>query len=187
MDAHEIDRCLKKLGQAYDALGGPPLTLQICGGAALAVLGLVDRTTRDIDLAGPTKLPPEFDRSVAIVARELCLPPDWINQGPVELSKMGLPDGFDQRATARAYGPRIVARFASRIDQIYFKVYAAADRGGYHVDDLMALAPATDEIVDAARWCMTHDVSPAFAEVLDSMCKQLGFADAARKISEGRR
>ena len=42
---------------------------------------------------------------------------------------------------------------------------SAADRGGYHIEDLRALEPTPDEIEAAARWAMTHDVSEGFAMV----------------------
>jgi hypothetical protein len=182
MDKREIEDLLCRLAEAYEALGGAALTIGICGGAALSVLGLVERTTRDIDLVTPEHLPPAFWQAAAAVAAQLDLPDSWINQGPKELASMGLPEGFTTRAVTKRYGRRLTARYASRLDQIYFKVYAAVDRGGYHVDDLQKLQPTTEELIAAARWCMTHDVSAAFRSMLKSMFEALGYEDVARSL-----
>ncbi|MFH1829570.1 MAG: DUF6036 family nucleotidyltransferase [Pseudomonadota bacterium] len=182
MNKTEIVKYLSKLAHAYDGLGGPSLTISICGGAALMVLGLVNRTTKDIDLVAPQSLPPEFYRAASIVAKEFGLPEDWINQGPKQLADMGLPDGFDERAIIRQYGKKLAARFASRLDQIFFKTYASADRGGYHAEDLKRLNPSHEELKAAALWCMSHDVSSNFRDILKSMLDKLGYEKVAQEI-----
>lgn len=182
MKKGEIENYLVKLGEAYEALKGPTLEIGVCGGAALMVTGLVDRTTRDIDILFPSRLPPLFWEACQIVAEEFGLPNNWINLGPKELSEIGLPPEFKKRAIRKPYGKNIEVFFASRLDQIFFKVYASADRGGYHVDDLLKLKPTNDELEKAALWCMTHDVSEGFRQILISMFKQLGFDHVAKKL-----
>jgi hypothetical protein len=68
------------------------------------------------------------------------------------------------------------------VDQIYFKLYAAADRGGYHIDDLRALDPSPDELERAARWAMTHDVSEGFAMVVKRLLRSLGYGTVADRL-----
>lgn len=182
MNSTEIENYLTKLAEAYDALGGRDLTITICGGAGLMLLGLVDRTTKDIDLIEPAQLPKEFDEAARIVAREYNLPANWINQGPKQLAEMGLPPRFHERATTKRYGKRLSVCIASRRDQIFFKIYAAADRGGYHAEDLMKLEPTNEELKAGAGWCMTHDVSPAFESVLKDMMEKLGYEEVARSL-----
>ena len=66
--------------------------------------------------------------------------------------------------------------FAGRLDQIHFKLYAAVDRsGGYHADDLLKLNPTEDELLMAARWSMTHDVSAGYRMSLMEMIRMLGY------------
>ena len=61
----------------------------------------------------------------------------------------------------------LTVHFASRIDQIHFKLYAMVDQGaGKHEADLRALAPTTAELLEAARWTRTHDPSEGFREEL---------------------
>ena len=182
MNTRDIEQYLAKLGEVYDALEGKPLTISICGGAALMALGLVDRTTKDIDLVAPLNLPAEFTHAARVVADEYGLPADWINQGPKQLTEMGLPEGFEERASEKKLSNSLTARFASRRDQIFFKLYAAVDRGGYHAEDLVKLEPTDEELLSAARWCMTHDVSEAFRELLKDMLTKLGYHETARSL-----
>jgi len=70
---------------------------------------------------------------------------------------------------ARRCSDGLVAR-ATRYDLIHVKLYAAADHGpeSKHTADLKAMKPSLQELEDARRWCMKHDVSDAFANELDS-------------------
>lgn len=182
MDNAEIEKYLTKLAEAYEAMGGPPLKITICGGAALMLLGLIDRTTKDIDLIEPHELPEQFNQAAGIVAREYGLPATWINQGPKLLAEMGLPANFHERAVVKKYGRKLEVYLTSRRDQIFFKMYAAIDRGGYHADDLKKLNPTDEELESAARWCMSHDVSAGFKEVLTDMLEKLGYGEVVRKL-----
>lgn len=182
MDKSEINNLLQELGNIYTQLNGPPLAVGICGGAALILTGLVQRATTDIDLLYPLELPPQFLEAVAVVAATHGLPKKWINQGPRDLYTMGLPDGYETRATRLTLGDTLTAHLAGRRDQIFFKLYAAVDRAGYHVDDLLKLLPTNEEILAGAQWCMTHDVSDGFRAVLKSMLTQLGYDHISQKI-----
>jgi len=182
MDKNELRRLLNELGIVYEQLGGPPLDLGVCGGAGLILMGLIDRTTKDIDTLFPTPWPSVFAEAARIIAQNYGLSDGWINAGPAMLTAMGLPDGFIERAEVVKFGMRLTVYFASRHDQIFFKVYAAANRGGYHVDDLLLLRPTSEEIVAAARWCRTHDPSDGFLQILTSMLKILKYDDAAEKM-----
>jgi hypothetical protein len=65
------------------------------------------------------------------------------------------------------------------IYQIHFKLYAAVDRGGYHIEDLRALGPAAKEMEAAAKWAMSQDVSAGFASLLKGLLRKLGYAEVA--------
>lgn len=162
--------------------------LVVIGGSALLALGLVARTTKDVDvvalrsgdvLEGADPLPDALRAARDLVARDFSLLPRWLNPGPTKLLEFGLPEGFVERLERRDYGPGLVVYFASRLDQIYFKLYAAVDEGGpgKHESDLRALAPTAAELVAAARWSRSHDPSPAFAQELRSALKFLGVTD----------
>jgi hypothetical protein len=73
-------------------------------------------------------LPAAVVDAASLVARDLGLDADWLNPGPTGLLSHGLPLGFVDRVLRRDYGPALAVSFAARIDQIFFKLYAAADR-----------------------------------------------------------
>lgn len=182
VDKQEIDKLLRELGRVYDQLNGQELTIGICGGTALILTDLISRATKDVDLIYPLTLPPEFIEATEIVAETYGLPKNWINQGPKDLFTMGLPNDFQKRAVKKRLGKKLTAHLAGRRDQIFFKLYASADRAGYHVDDLKWLQPTEEELIAAAHWCQTHDPSAGFLQILTSMLKQLGYESVVKKI-----
>lgn len=191
-----LDELFHLLGAELAAQNAPPVGLVICGGAALLATGLHHRTTIDVDvvalvngageLTSPAPLPGPLVWAATRVAEGRGLPPEWLNNGPSSdsggLFQMGLPAGIQERLHSRAYGAHLTAHFIDRVDQIHFKLYAAVDRGGYHISDLEILRPKDDELIAAAQWAMTHDVSPAFRSLLKTLLDSLGHADAARAI-----
>jgi hypothetical protein len=83
------------------------------------------------------------------------------------------------RVVTRSYGTTLIVHFASRFDQIHFKLFALVDQGGgRHESDLRALGPTRDELVAAARWSMTQDPSPGYRSVLTQALCVLGVDDA---------
>jgi hypothetical protein len=126
----------------------------------------------------PDPLPEPLLTARARVARDFSLPEDWLNPGPASLLDFELPEGFLDRVEARSYGACLTVYFASRLDQIHFKLYAAVDQGpGKHSQDLEALAPTPDELRQAARWAGTHDPSPGFDGVLRQVLAHYGADD----------
>lgn len=73
--------------------------------------------------------------------------------------------------------------FLDRLDLIYLKVHAAADTGpGKHVNDLLALKPAEEELEAAAKWTLTQDVSAQFRFILKDMPQKLGYGKVSDRI-----
>ena len=192
-----IDQALSLLAGRLDLAQTDPVRLVICGGSALIAMSLRRRTTRDMDVVAllsaaqepisPDPLPDFLLRAADQVARDLGLFEGWLNNGPSRgeggLFQMGLPEGFVGRLTEKKYGPRLAVFFIGRLDQIHFKLYAAADqRDGTHLNDLKALHPTAAELEAAARWAMTHDVSEGFKMVLKELLTQLGHESVAERI-----
>ncbi len=192
-----LDQALELLAGRLDLAQSEPVGLVVCGGSALIAMGLRQRTTRDMDvvallnpaneLVSPDPLPDFLLTAAGQVARDLGLFEGWLNNGPSRgeggLFQMGLPAGFSGRLTATEYGSRLTVHFIGRLDQIHFKLYAAADqRVGTHLNDLKALLPNAAEFEAAARWAMTHDVSEGFKMILQELLTQLGHESIAKKI-----
>ena len=181
-----LDRLLFALAEQLQALDAR-VEIVVIGGSALLALGLIARPTRDVDIVALAEsgqlvpanpLPPALRLAQGRVARDFGLQPDWLNAGPTDLLRFGLPEGFWSRVTTRSYGPSLDTHFASRLDQIHFKLYAVVDqRGGRHEVDLRALGPTPDELIAAARWSMTHDPSPGYRIVLEQALQHLGVED----------
>lgn len=131
LSAASVDELLGALGDQLTERE-QHLSLAVVGGAALLVLGLTSRVTRDVD-------------------------------------------SFYERAHRRTYGYGLEVLFASRLDQVHFKLYATADQGaGKHLADLQALEPTADELLAAARWSRTHDPSVGYRDVLVRVLAHFG-------------
>ncbi len=127
-------------------------------------------------------LPEPLRLAIVDVARAYGLAIDWVNLGPASLLDLGLPQGFTSRVERRDYGG-LVAWLAGRFDMVCFKLYAAVDQGprSRHLQDLVELRPTQNELLEAARWTITHDPSPAFRSLLVGALSDLGVerADAS--------
>jgi len=180
------ERLLHALGDQL-AAHGERYTLAVVGGSALLALGLISRATRDVDvlaivddneLVSAQPLPAGLLDAAHTVARDFGLADDWLNPGPTSLLDLGPPDGFYERAQHRDYGDGLEVLFASRVDQIHLKLYATVDQGaGKHLDDLKALQPTEQELIDAARWSRTHDPSEGYRSVLARVLAHFGVDD----------
>lgn len=192
-----LERALRLLAARLDLAETVPVRLVVCGGSALIALGLIVRTTQDVDvvalmdsncrLLSPVPLPEFLIKAAKEVARDLGFVENWLNNGPSRdaggLFQLGLPEGIVDRLEERTYGPRLTAFFVGRFDQIHFKLYAAADRSdGTHLNDLLLLEPSDAEMEAAARWAMTHDVSPDFRTILKGLLRQIGYESVAEGI-----
>lgn len=196
-DRKEIETILSALGEQLDAMDAVSPELVVCGGSALNVLRLVSRVTKDVDIVafnerdseGKAHLikaepfPIELEQSAKKVARDFDLPETWLNPGPTSAVDFGLPEGLMDRVETRQFGKSLIIHFLSRYDQICFKLYAAVDQGiGKHYDDLLALAPDAQELEEAARWSMTHDVSDGFRQSVKDLLKHMGHKDVAERF-----
>ena len=182
---------LTSLGEALALLGAllsdraQAFQVVVIGGGGLQLIGVIERPTQDVDLVAlrdgdiltslENGLPPALAEAVADVAEALVLDPEWMNGKPSSMVRFGLPDGFLHRLEGRHYGGLHVW-LASRLDQIHFKVYAAADgrpQGKHHLD-LQRLRPTAEELQTAAAWTQTHDPSDAFAIMLAGVLATFG-------------
>ncbi len=99
---------------------------------------------------------------------------EWLNAGSTDQLKQGLPPGFRERTTRHIFGA-LVVDLASRLDQIFLKLYAAADGDpkSKHVRDLIDLDPTDTELLDAAAWVKQQDQGAEFGEFVDSVVAHL--------------
>ncbi len=187
MTSGDAARLLDALAEQL-AHAGASYEFVVVGGSGLLALGLVTRPTRDVDVValreGDTlrtvdPLPEALRIARDRVARDFALPDDWLNAGPASLLDFGLPEGFLGRAQRRDHGTALTVWYASRVDQIHFKLYATVDQGaGKHEADLRAMDPTHEELLAAARWTRTHDPSEGYRTSLGQVLAALGVDDA---------
>jgi hypothetical protein len=192
-----FDEALQLLNGRLVLDGAPRYNLIVCGGTALNATGLISRTTKDVDIVAlmddsevlldPAPLPQPLVNAALVVAENLGLPSDWLNNGPSSgdggLFRLGLPEGIAKRLVWKIYGENLKVGFIHRFDQIHFKLYAAVDqRGGYHADDLHMLTPTDDELLEAARWTKTHDPSDGFLQGLKWFLEEFGYGHLVPRI-----
>ena len=198
-DKEKIEKTLVLLAELLERRGLGPYRLIVCGGSALLVAGIQRETTKDVDILASLssenvieelpELPENLHKAVRDVAGELDVDDDWLNAGPSSiinprLPNSGLPEGFVKRLTKKEYGPKLTIFYISRLDQIFFKLYAAVDKCTmtYHVTDLKALNPNEDELLKAAEWSMQQDPSPGYKQTLIQMLRIIGYESVADKL-----
>jgi len=200
LDGEGILSALAALAEQLDYTRDPNVELVICGGSALGILGLIERPTRDVDVLAladtlPTGvvrllpiefLPDHILQAAAIVARDLDLPPDWLNAKAAQAGQ-SLPDGLIERSHVRRFGDRLVIYIIDRVDQICLKLHAVVDRDAEsrHLADLRTLKPSGEEMLLAARWCLKQDAGSDFPNVLRSCLRKIGYLNVAESVENG--
>ncbi len=117
-DGRDIRTALIAVGELL-AAEGEEFSIVIIGGAAMNLLDLTSRPTRDVDIlawgvGGEIARPPQplseaLQRAIRLVASRFDLPPGWLNTGPVSQWDTGLPPGLSTRLHWRDYGALRVA------------------------------------------------------------------------------
>jgi len=172
--AGAIDQALAAVGDLLAARGAR-IAVIIVGGATLNLLGIVSRSTGDVDVIaladrdaeGRLKLrnaepfPAELQEAIRTVARDFGLSEHWMNAAVGKQWSQGLPPGIEDDVNWRNYGGLQVG-LVGRRTLIALKLFAAVDRGpsSVHVQDLIELAPTDPELKYAAEGVETQDTSP---------------------------
>lgn len=170
---------------AFDAhLQAKGLELQaiVVGGAALALLDVITRETRDFDILYP-ELSEEVlaaARAYATEQRTLGIPlrDDWLNNGPRQLTEV-LPIGWQARVQPAFAGTAIQLSTLGRPDLLAAKLFALCDRGT-DLPDCLALAPSPAELATARPWVADQDAHPGWSDHVTAT-----LADLARRLGHG--
>jgi hypothetical protein len=175
-----LEAALTAVGE-HLAHANEPCAIVVLGGAAMNLLGIVDRPTIDVDVlaradaAGtihpPDPLPEGLRGAIAAVARDRGLLDNWINTAVADQWVFGLPEGLAGRLEWLTYGALQVG-VVDRRDLVCFKLYASADQTGpdnVHVRDLLALNPNDEELERAGEWVRAQDPTSEFHAVVDKV------------------
>ena len=166
----------------YLADRGLGLEAVVVGGAALNLLGVITRQTRDCDILHPL-LPEAVVAAARAFAAEVTaaggkLKKDWLNNGPSSLAPL-LPPGWELRLQEVFRGEVLVLRSLHRSDLLKSKLFALCDRG-LDLQDCIALAPTPGELAEATTWLEPQDLNPQWpAHVRATL------GDLARRLGHG--
>ena len=168
---------------------GERVGIVVVGGASLNLLGIVERTTGDVDviatvrssekgsqsaLTPPDPMPEPLADAIRTVARDFDLPSDWMNTEIGAQWELSPPPHLEEDLTWRQFGGLRVG-LAGRRTLIALKLFAAVDQGpeSVHYQDLVALEPTDEELEEAAEWVRTQDVSSVFANMIDQVIRHV--------------
>ena len=148
----------------------------VIGGAALALLGVVSRPTRDCDILHPD-LPGDIKDAARAFAQTVRasgepLDDDWLNNVPATLASM-LPEGWRERLQLVFEGAAIKLQTLGRSDLLKSKLFGVCDRG-LDVGDCLALAPSAEELREARPWLERQDAHPGWPEHVAATLSDLG-------------
>ena len=167
-----FDSFLAKRGHSLEAV--------VIGGAALGLLGVVSRQTRDCDILHP-KLPEYIQDAAKEFARLRStegdlLDEEWLNNGPSSLADL-LPPRWKDRLRVAYKGKSITLHCLGRLDLLRSKLFALCDRGT-DIQDCIALAPTNAEIEEIRPWLEEQDTNPGWPAhtraTLDDLEQRLG-------------
>jgi hypothetical protein len=151
----------------------------VVGGTALALLGVVSRTTRDCDVLAPAIPEPIRLAAIEFARRRSehgdALADDWLNNGPQSLAN-ALPEGWKERLQVAFQGKGIVLHSPGRLDLLRSKLFALCDRGS-DLPDCIALEPTEEELNIIAPWLRMQDGNPDWPshvqDTLDDLRRRL--------------
>lgn len=169
-----FDTFLAERGLALEAIA--------TGGAALALLGIINRETRDCDLIEP-ELSSALHEAARAFAAELrdqgeILRDDWLNNGPASLGPL-LPEGWKNRLQSIHHGQVLRLWSLGRPELLLAKLWALCDRG-LDLGDCIALAPTAEELTQAEAWIVTQDLNPDWPTHVRAT-----LADLAQRLGHG--
>ena len=161
-----FDSHLKDLGLKFEAI--------IIGGAALNIMDVISRETKDVDFLDPD-IPEEIKKAsidFALKNPDLKLAiNDWINNGPKSLTR-DLPQGWRNDLQKIFEGEALQLWTLGRLNLLRSKLYAYADRDTDYAD-CMALKPTFAELDACREWVLAGDANDLWPERVDYIFQKL--------------
>ncbi len=141
------------------------------GGSALSIMGIINRTTQDLDLLS-FPIPPAIATASKVFAIHHGIQNNWLNTGPIDLIR-SFPDNWRENLVPLYSGKSLVLKTLERQLFINVKFWAMCDRAR-DIDDLLAMAPSSLELNKAVEWVSPLDGNPNWSQFVNSNAKKLG-------------
>ena len=162
----KFDSYLKDIGFEFEAI--------IIGGAALNIMDVITRETKDVDFLDPD-IPEDIKKAsvdFALKNPELKLSVhNWINNGPKSLTR-DLPEGWRRDLQKIYEGVSLHLWTLGRLDLLRSKLYAYADRDTDYAD-CMALRPTLIELEACRDWVLAGDAHELWPARVDFIFQKL--------------
>jgi hypothetical protein len=169
-----FDVFLERRGLQFDGI--------VVGGAALNLMGVISRATKDCDVLDPD-IPPEIGAAARAFAEDRrragdVLQDNWFNNGPRSLTR-NLPPEWREHVQPLFEGKSLRLRTLGREDTLRAKLFALCDRG-LDLGDCIALAPTSAELLLIRPWLEQQDGNPQWpahvVATLADLATRLGHA-----------
>ncbi len=162
----KFDKYLQQIGLEFSFIA--------IGGAALIVMDILTRETKDIDCIDPEIIEEVKEAAREFAENNLDLNLDsenWLNNGPILIIK-NLPEGWRLRVQEIYKGAAITMMTLGREDLLKTKLFALVDRG-IDLKDCLALNPTEDELVNSIAWVTEQDANPNWPEHVENVLEDL--------------
>jgi hypothetical protein len=164
---------------AYLAQRGLTLRATVVGDAALQLLGVIARPTKDCDVLDP-ELPAAIRQAAddfAALHADEDVERGWLNNGPASLVP-SLPPTWSTRLHPLYSGAALELLTLSREDLLWSKLFALVDRN-IDLPDCIALNPTRSELHELLPWLDQQDSNeewPRYVRVvLGQLAAELGY------------
>ncbi len=159
-----IDKVIPKFDEF---LGTKQLSFRgtIIGGAALLILNISTRQTKDVDCIDP-KIAEEIINAANEFAdkfKDLKIEKNWFNNDPISIKKQ-LPKGWRNRLQPIYQGQNLWFDTLGRQDLLITKLYAYCDRTDPDYADLLKLKPTKEELFESLTWVKTFDQNSSWPD-----------------------
>lgn len=145
----------------------------VIGGAALIIMDVVSRKTKDVDCLDP-EIPEDIKKAsieFSELHKEFRLSEEWLNNGPIDLKRV-LPTDWQLRLVNLFEGKAIHFKTLGRSDLINSKLFACVDRG-IDFEDCVGLKITLAEFKESYDWICLQDANPLWKKQVNLVFSKL--------------
>lgn len=191
MNGDVAEEMLRALGEVLEEKG-EKADLVICGGMALVLQHMSSRPTRDVDAMALVKesagrlevckpiLSAQLRDAIERVGVVYGKGRNWLNAAAIILhDETQLPEGLLDRALVKHYESCLTIRLLSQEDMVRLKMWAALQRSGPDIVDLLEIEASEADAEKGFEWCLEQDGD---REALLVILSEMGHGQLAERL-----